>query len=699
MLSLCMVGSTCVVTEQVVGLDLCAFEVGYGVGSAAPWAPPGAAHLLEHLLAGQWDYRIPSLSGATTQRDLTAYWAIGSAAALPDLLRMQARAQAVDVIDTEAVLRQQRVVLNELRQRQGKERVDALERLLAAAFGTHGYGRSATGIAAEVEALEPGALQRLHQVAYRAPAVAVIISPYPQEQVLECLLRTELCQEQPAPGPARTPVPEVYQTGALTVPGERTYRFYPAPSRYQPDSACRQVLHQVWQRRLSRSRARVHLGSYAAAGSLVFTAPQIDDNGLRQLLLAPCSAQEVQVACNTLRAQRTETREDLLGRLGHLMEAALDRTLQQASPEWGQDVTPEACAQEAARLLEQAPLVAGPGVVESLTVVPWPYGAASPPMPEPDSRVTEVVRVRSGGRFEAGASAYLSQGFSPLTSRRHFRLRLDTSGLGAEQRQGLYESLRLQQGVTRVALTGAHLLVTWHPLVPLETAVRLTSQFCASPPQGSGQLLTQAPNGGEYLRLLLPSLLDQLVLSSGLAAVPIVGASVLGELTAEEEQLLRSWLDKGSAPSPGALREMGPDTAPSLRDIDLYLYPLPGLDPRLFTLAALAKVVGHPGGQSLEAELQRSGLVYSISAGVAFHSGWSWLWFGLFGSGGTVSPAQAAIEEWLAGTLQAQVGRIEPVSSGEALDRLDEEGLTRLLPAASFTGVGPPRVLRLRRPV
>lgn len=695
MIGLTQLGHTTVVTERIPGLSVCAVNVLYPVGSATHWMGPGVAHLLEHILEHQGTGDFPGRRGAATHRDTTSYWAVGASHRITDLLDRQRERQRPFTIPPALLSRHRNTVLQELRQRQAKERVTAQESLLMAAFGSHGYARSITGSAAEIAAIRDEELIEAHRSGYRGPALIAIISPLPEAEILKRLSERELLLPEAAAEAVAQPVPACYQSGSLRAEGGERLAFFPAPCHDAPEQGWLPLLQSIWQRRLGATGGRVMLTGYSAAGSCIITEPFREDGATWELLAQACTEGEINLARSLLRAQRHEAQEDLYRRLMRLTECGTTGSFDRLAENWPGQPDPQVLNQIAQRLLQSPPLLLSAGAPLSLQPQPWPFAPPKPsqkpgqppsPLSMPEaagSPLLPALITRAGSRF-------LAQAGWELTRRQHLQIRIDGSALPEPRLYGLYERFRGQKGVRRLQFAGRHLLVAWAPALSVPAALALTDSLLRTPVEASEAPFRSAVNGGEYLRLYLPSILAQLRGPGATGpgeAVP-VGAAVLGDLTQADRQLLHQWLERSGDPPSLPLEPGGPAALPGLREIDLYLYTIPGADPLLFPLSAAAKAVHRLNGSSLEEELQSAGSVYSLSSGVAMGYGCSFLWFGLFPTArASHSGVGERIRRWVRRTyhhLQEGGPAIDPITADEALDRLDRLGWAEVIPRADL---------------
>ncbi len=715
MIGLSQLGRTRVVTERIPGLSVCAVNVLYPVGGATHWVGPGVAHLLEHILEHQGTGDFPGRRGAATHRETTSYWAVGPSHRITDLLDRQGERQRPFDIPPAILSRHRLTVLQELRQRQAKERVTAQERLLKAAFGSHGYARSITGSSAEIGAIRDEELIEAHRIGYRGPTLIAIISPLTAAEILKRLSERGLFLPESAAEPEAPPVPACYQSGSLRAESGERLAFFPAPCHDASEQEWLPLLQSIWQRRLGATGGRVMLTAYGAAGSCIITELSREIAATRELLAQACTESEISLARSLLRAQRQEAQEDLSRRLMRLTECGTTGSFDRLAEDWPGEPDPQVLNQIAERLLQSPPLLLSAGAPLSLQPQPWPFAPPKPsrkPGPPPSPRLPEATGstllpaliTRAGRRF-------LAQAGWELTRRQHLQIRIDGSALPEPRLYGLYERFRGQKGVRRLQFAGRHLLVAWAPALSVPAALALTDSLLRTPGEASEALLRSAVNGGEYLRLYLPSVLAQLGCPEATGpgeAVP-VGAAVLGDLTQANRQLLHQWLERSGNPQGLSLEQTGPAcppglrpaALPGLREIDLYLYSLPGADPLLFPLSAAAKAVHRLNGSSLEEDLQWTGSVYSLSSGVAMGYGCSFLWFGLFPTA-KASPAGVGerIQDWVQRTyhhLQDGGPAIDPITSDEALDRLDQLGWAEVTPRAHLTFDALPLFIPIRQ--
>ncbi len=150
-----------------------------------PPGQAGAAHFLEHMMfkgsplhpAGEIDRRTQAAGGdnnAFTGHDATAYFFDFAADRWRSALALEADRMAALTLDPTEVDSERRVILEEIAMYEA-EPWDALEeRVLAALFGAHPYGRPVLGRREELAATGAAELARFHAGLYR-PSNAVLV--------------------------------------------------------------------------------------------------------------------------------------------------------------------------------------------------------------------------------------------------------------------------------------------------------------------------------------------------------------------------------------------------------------------------------------------------------------------------------------------------------------------------------------------
>lgn len=145
----------------------------------------GTAHFLEHMMfkgsrrygPGEIDHLTLALGGsnnAFTSHDLTLYYFTFAADRWQDALAVESDRMAGLTLDSEEVVSERQVILEEIAMYEG-EPWDALEqRVAAAAFPDHPYGRPVLGTRDELLATGAAELRSFHERFYR-PSNAVLV--------------------------------------------------------------------------------------------------------------------------------------------------------------------------------------------------------------------------------------------------------------------------------------------------------------------------------------------------------------------------------------------------------------------------------------------------------------------------------------------------------------------------------------------
>jgi zinc protease len=157
----------------------------------------GIAHLFEHLMfnqtkrlaAGEFDRRIEALgadSNAATWVDWTHFTTNAPAAALPDVLELEAERMRHLVLEEAPLEAERQVVLNERRQRVDDDVEGFLaEELYRCAFTVHPYGHPTIGWQADIEAISVDDARAFYRTHY-APnnTTLVLVGSFAPDEAL-----------------------------------------------------------------------------------------------------------------------------------------------------------------------------------------------------------------------------------------------------------------------------------------------------------------------------------------------------------------------------------------------------------------------------------------------------------------------------------------------------------------------------------
>jgi zinc protease len=160
----------------------------YRVGSRHEGAgEAGMAHLLEHLLFKG----VPSVAdipkamsergvrfNATTSNDRTHYFSAFNAGSdtLDFVLRLESERMQQSRVEAEDLAKEMPVVMNELQQGENNPGQLLRQRLMAAAYRFHPYGRPTIGTRSDVENVPIEALRRFYQAHYRPDNATLIVA-------------------------------------------------------------------------------------------------------------------------------------------------------------------------------------------------------------------------------------------------------------------------------------------------------------------------------------------------------------------------------------------------------------------------------------------------------------------------------------------------------------------------------------------
>lgn len=164
-----------------------AVQVWYRVGSKdEPADRRGLAHMFEHLMfMGSARVRPEAHArminatggyvGATTMEDATFFQNVVPAGYLPFALRLEAdRMRGLSIRDT-ALAQARAQMAEELRQQAAQPVTKGLMALLAAAYGTHPYAWTASGVADELTAITTAEAQAFYDAAYRPDNAMLVV--------------------------------------------------------------------------------------------------------------------------------------------------------------------------------------------------------------------------------------------------------------------------------------------------------------------------------------------------------------------------------------------------------------------------------------------------------------------------------------------------------------------------------------------
>jgi zinc protease len=170
---------------------LVAVNTWYKVGSRDEDAGrTGFAHLFEHFMfegsahapQGQYDANINGRGGinnATTSFDRTNYWAVVPSEDLEEVLRLESDRMGFlrGVIDPAALAKQQRIVVNELRERQNQPYGSLFEELCTLLWPSgHGYAHTPGGDIGHVQAAAASEARLFHERFYNPNNAILAIS-------------------------------------------------------------------------------------------------------------------------------------------------------------------------------------------------------------------------------------------------------------------------------------------------------------------------------------------------------------------------------------------------------------------------------------------------------------------------------------------------------------------------------------------
>jgi zinc protease len=246
----------------------------------------GTAHLLEHMLykgtrrfpKGIYDqmlHRLGALTNASTSFDRTNYYILITRDRYPTALDLEADRMR-GALWTEADFRDERsVVLNELERNEDDPGSALFDRLQAAAFRVHPYGRPVSGQREEVAALSSEDLQAFYQRHYQpANAFLAVAGDFVADEMKAAIDRTFGAIQGGQP-PARVPAAEPEQQGERRTEmrkaggTELILAGYKAPARAHADSYALDVLaHALGYGRTCRLyRALVERGLAVEVGA------------------------------------------------------------------------------------------------------------------------------------------------------------------------------------------------------------------------------------------------------------------------------------------------------------------------------------------------------------------------------------------------------------------------------------------------
>ncbi len=238
-------------------------SVWYRAGSRDdPAGRTGIAHLLEHMLykgtrrfpKGIYDstlHRLGAITNASTSFDRTNYYILATRDRYSAALDLEADRMRGAVWSDEDFLDERSVVLNELECNEDDPDSALFDRLLAAAFRAHPYGRPVIGERREVSCLTSADLREFYDQRYQpGNAFLVIAGDFAADEMRRAIERT--FGAIPAqPFVARSPAVEPEQGEERRVEmrkaggQELILAAYKAPARRAPESYALDILAQA----------------------------------------------------------------------------------------------------------------------------------------------------------------------------------------------------------------------------------------------------------------------------------------------------------------------------------------------------------------------------------------------------------------------------------------------------------------------
>jgi len=244
--------------------------------------PPGrtgTAHLLEHMLykgtqrfpKGGYDqllHRLGGITNASTAFDRTNYYILITRDRYPTGLELEADRMRGALWSEDDLRDERSVVLNELERNEDDPDSALFDRLQAAAFRAHPYGRPILGRREEVEALTSGDLRAFYDRHYQPANAYLVIAGDFVTAEMRARIEETFGAIPAAPGPLRAHADELRQEGERRVElrkaggHELLVAGYKVPSRRHPDSYALDVLaHALGSGRTARLyRALVERG-------------------------------------------------------------------------------------------------------------------------------------------------------------------------------------------------------------------------------------------------------------------------------------------------------------------------------------------------------------------------------------------------------------------------------------------------------
>ncbi len=173
--------------QAVPATPVAAVDVWVRAGAALdPEAGSGMAHFLEHMVfkgterlsPGEFDCLIEvqgGIANAATSHDYAHYFLTTAACYLPDTLPHLAELLLHAAIPDDEFERERLVVLEEIRRANDSPDWWAYQKLMAALYPHHAYGRPVLGTEASLAALTPAQMRSFHRCQYRPEHMTVVV--------------------------------------------------------------------------------------------------------------------------------------------------------------------------------------------------------------------------------------------------------------------------------------------------------------------------------------------------------------------------------------------------------------------------------------------------------------------------------------------------------------------------------------------
>lgn len=273
-------------------VPLVAVDTWYKVGSRDELAGrTGFAHLFEHFMfegsqhapQGQYDAHINGRGGvnnATTSFDRTNYWAVVPSENLEEILRLESDRMGFlrGSINPDALVKQQKIVSNELRQRANQPYGAAFEELCALVWPAgHGYSWTPGGRVDHVQAATADEARVFHERFYNPNnAVLVVSGDHEPARTLELVKKWYGGLPRGVEDP-RLPVRSPERLGGrrekeVTDPKAQLPLLllaFPVPPSGQPDSKELAAAASILSARMAKSLQRQRRVALSASASLM----------------------------------------------------------------------------------------------------------------------------------------------------------------------------------------------------------------------------------------------------------------------------------------------------------------------------------------------------------------------------------------------------------------------------------------------